>query len=102
MPAAQLRTTICRPEQRTVSRSSMRKTLTKIGDSTGIIIDKAILQLMNLSQGDEVEIDFVDGALVVRPARGKKTTPAQRKAQIATLKERMRSDIGGTLRKLSR
>lgn len=80
----------------------MRKTLTKIGDSTGLIIDKPILQLMDLSLGDEVELDLVEGALVVRPASGRRATPAQRKAQIAALKERMKGDIGGTLRKLAK
>ena len=43
----------------------LHKKLIPVGDSTGIIIDKAVLQLLELSQGDEVKLDVVDGALVL-------------------------------------
>jgi antitoxin component of MazEF toxin-antitoxin module len=82
----------------------MRKTLARIGDSTGLIIDKPILELMDLKQGDEVDIDLVEEALVIRPARGKKkaTTKSQRKERLEAIKIQMRKDIGETLRKLAK
>jgi antitoxin component of MazEF toxin-antitoxin module len=82
----------------------MRKTLARIGDSTGLIIDKPILELMNLKQGDEVDLDLVEEALVIRPARGKKkdANKSQRKDRLAALKIQMLKDIGETLRKLAK
>jgi antitoxin component of MazEF toxin-antitoxin module len=82
----------------------MRKTLARIGDSTGLIIDKPILELMDLKQGDEVDIDLVEEALVIRPARPKKNTAtkSQRKDRLAAIKIQMRKDIGATLRKLAK
>lgn len=82
---------------------AMRKTLTRVGDSTGLIIDKPILQLLELSQGDEVEIDLIEEALVIRPVnRRRPAKAAEKKAKLAAIKARMHGDIGGTLRKLAK
>ncbi len=81
----------------------MRKTLTRVGDSTGLIIDKPILQLLELRQGDEVEIDLIEEALVIRPVnRRRPTKAAEKQAKLAAIKARMHEDIGGTLRKLAK
>ena len=78
----------------------MRKTLARIGDSTGLIIDKPILELMELRQGDAVDVDLVDDALVIRPADAKKA--AKRKERLAAIKAQMHEDIGVALRKLAK
>jgi antitoxin MazE len=45
----------------------MRASLVKIGNSHGIRIPKALIAAAGL--GPEIELDLVDGGLVVRPAR---------------------------------
>jgi len=46
----------------------MRKQITSIGNSAGIILDKPILRLLNLEVGSEVELELSqDGGLTLRP-----------------------------------
>jgi antitoxin component of MazEF toxin-antitoxin module len=45
----------------------LTKRLTKIGDSTGLVIDKPILDLLGLARGDEVELKIENERLVVGP-----------------------------------
>ena len=47
----------------------MVKRLCKIGNSTGLIIDKSLLDLLGLRADSRVEIALEAGALVVKPAR---------------------------------
>ena len=46
----------------------MIKTLTKIGNSHGIIFDSALLQLSHLKPGDEVNVEVhAGGAITITP-----------------------------------
>lgn len=46
------------------------KTLQKIGSSTGIVIDKPILQLLNLDyEGAAVELEITKDGLLLKPSK---------------------------------
>ena len=45
------------------------KKLTRIGSSTGLVIDKPFLQQLDLAPDAEVEVSMEDNALVIRPHR---------------------------------
>jgi len=47
----------------------MVKRLCKIGNSTGMIIDKALLDLLGLRADSAVEMSVEAGVLVVKPVR---------------------------------
>jgi antitoxin MazE len=47
----------------------MRPTLRKMGNSTGMIVPKAILTEMGLAAGATVDLRVEDGKLVARPER---------------------------------
>lgn len=47
--------------------SSMRKKLTTIGQSRGVILPKELLELYGF--GDELDIEPTEGGLLLRPAR---------------------------------
>jgi antitoxin component of MazEF toxin-antitoxin module len=79
----------------------LTKHLTKIGDSTGIIIDRPILGLLGLERGDEVQLRVEGNKLILERA----TEPdgqTRRRAKFAKAKERMHGDIGDTLVKLAK
>ena len=47
----------------------MIKTITKIGNSQGIIFDSALLQLARLKVGDEVNVEVHAGGTITLPAQ---------------------------------
>lgn len=47
----------------------MKKRLTPIGNSLGLVIEKPILELLNIDRETELEILTDGNALVVRPVR---------------------------------
>ncbi|HEX7470534.1 MAG TPA: AbrB/MazE/SpoVT family DNA-binding domain-containing protein [Verrucomicrobiae bacterium] len=48
----------------------MVKTITKVGNSQGIILDAALMDLTHLSQGDQVSVTVHEGgAIVLTPVR---------------------------------
>jgi hypothetical protein len=58
----------------------LTKRLTKIGDSTGLVIDKPILDLLGLARGDEVELKVENERLIVgsgRPIAAWRAPPRQ-------------------------
>lgn len=48
-------------------RFGMVKPLRKIGNSQGVIIEKPILELMNMGEKDSFDVEFRDGGLFLRP-----------------------------------
>lgn len=46
----------------------MVKTIRKVGNGHAIPLDKAVMELLHLKEGDEVVLTVHDGALTVRPA----------------------------------
>jgi len=73
----------------------MRKRLMAIGNSLGIIIEKPILELLEIDRETELEIRTDGEALIIRPAR------AAKRRRVADAARRMMDTHGESLRKLA-
>jgi antitoxin component of MazEF toxin-antitoxin module len=78
----------------------LTKRLTKIGDSTGLVIDKPILDLLGLARGDEVELKIENERLVVGPVEVSARAERHR-AKFAKAKARVHANVGAALKKLA-
>jgi antitoxin component of MazEF toxin-antitoxin module len=76
----------------------MTKTISKVGNSQGIIFDAALMDLARLKVGDEVDVTVIpeSGAVVVMPIR---KGPSQK--QIKSTIRKTARDYRKTLRKLA-
>ncbi|HEV3098953.1 MAG TPA: hypothetical protein VGY75_04490 [Candidatus Udaeobacter sp.] len=76
----------------------MTKTISKVGNSQGIILDAALMDLARLKVGDKVNVTVIpeSGAVVVMPIR---KGPSQK--QIKSTIRKTASDYRKTLRKLA-
>ena len=75
----------------------MVKTISKIGNSQGIIFDTALLQLAHLKAGDEVNIEVHNGGTItITPIRPKPS----REDVSAVIKQTMK-DYARTMRRLA-
>jgi len=63
----------------------MIKTITKIGNSRGIILDSALLELANLKEGDKVNITVHSGGTISMTPEVATVDPAQAKQLAANL-----------------
>jgi len=74
------------------------KTVTKIGNSQGIIFDAALMDLARVKVGDQVNVTVVpeSGAIVIMPLR-----PVPSKAEISSVIKKTAKDYRKTLRKLA-
>lgn len=79
---------------------SMIKKLTPIGNSEGLILDKALLALLNLERGAEVEIQVEGQTLLVR--RASKEALQGRAARFSEARKHVLAKHGGTLKKLAK
>jgi antitoxin component of MazEF toxin-antitoxin module len=79
----------------------LTKRLTKIGDSTGIVIDRPILDMLGLDKGDEVSLRIEKDKLIIERA-DESVTRGKRRAKLDKARTRMHGDIGPALRKLAR
>jgi antitoxin MazE len=75
----------------------MRKTLTTIGNSLGLIIDRPILELLHIDKDTPLEIETDGKALIIRPV-----APEDRKAQVRDAAKRMMDAHDKTLHKLAK
>ncbi len=73
----------------------MVKTLSAIGNSLGLIIEKPILDLLNITRDTKLEVRTDGEALIIRPVR----EDHQTRVQQAT--ERMMDQHDDTLQKLA-
>ncbi len=76
----------------------MTKTISKIGNSQGIIFDAALMDLAHLKVGDQVNVTVASGSgtIVLEPIRRGPT-----KAELTSLIKRTAKDYRKTLRKLA-
>jgi len=76
----------------------MTKTITKVGNSQGIIFDAALMDLARVKVGDQVNVTVVpdSGAIVLMPLR-----PRPSKAEITSIIKKTARDYRKTLRKLA-
>jgi antitoxin MazE len=54
-----------------VDKIQLQSTLRKMGNSTGLIVPKAILDQLGLSCGAKVELRIENGEVIARPAKRK-------------------------------
>lgn len=75
----------------------MIKTITKVGNSHGIIFDAALMELAHLKIGDELNVEVHDGGtLTLTPIRPRPSRSEVSKVIKATMK-----DYARTLKKLA-
>jgi antitoxin component of MazEF toxin-antitoxin module len=76
----------------------MTKTISKIGNSQGIIFDAALMDLAHLKVGDQVNVTVASGSgtIVLEPIRKGPT-----KAELTSLIKSTAKDYRKTLRKLA-
>ncbi len=76
----------------------MTKTVTKVGNSQGIIFDAALMDLARIKVGDQVNVTVVpeSGAIVLMPLRA---VPS--KEEISSVIRKTARDYRKTLRKLA-
>jgi antitoxin component of MazEF toxin-antitoxin module len=75
----------------------MIKTITKVGNSQGIILDAALMELAHLKAGDDVNVEVHEGGtLTLTPIRRCPTRPEVSKVIKATMK-----DYARTMKKLA-
>jgi antitoxin component of MazEF toxin-antitoxin module len=75
----------------------MVKTITKVGNSHGIILDSALLELAHLKAGDEVNIEVHEGGTITLTPINPRPAP-ERVSQV--IRDTMK-DYAGTMKKLS-
>lgn len=75
----------------------MIKTLTKVGNSYGLIFDAAVRELSGLKPGDQVNVTVHDGGTIILTPVRKSADPSQVKSII----RRTLKDYKKTLRKLA-
>ena len=70
----------------------MTKTITKIGNSQGIIFDAALLELAHLKVGDEVNVEIHDGGTIsLTPTRKQPDRAEVSKTIKSTMKDYART-----------
>jgi antitoxin component of MazEF toxin-antitoxin module len=74
------------------------KTITKIGNSCGLILDDALLQLARLKVGDQVNVEVHSGVTITITA----IRPAPRKEEIDVAIAATMDDYAETLAKLAK
>lgn len=80
----------------------LQKKLIPIGDSTGLIIDKALLRLLSLSQGDDVKLELLDGKLVVSGVNSSVTPTETKPNRLTAIRARMHADHAEVFKKLAK
>jgi antitoxin component of MazEF toxin-antitoxin module len=76
----------------------MTKTITKLGNSQGIIFDAALMDLARIKVGDQVNVTVVpeSGAILLMPLR-----PGPSKEEISSVVKKTARDYRKTLRRLA-
>ena len=76
----------------------MTKTITRVGNSQGIIFDAALMNLARIKVGDQVNVTVVpeSGAIMLMPPR-----PGPSKEEISLVIKKTARDYRKTLRKLA-
>jgi antitoxin component of MazEF toxin-antitoxin module len=77
----------------------MKKKLTKHGNSTALVLDKALLELLGLSSQSEVEIAIKDGKMIVSPIKKSKRS---KNDDIDDIAERIMDKYSDLFKKLSK
>lgn len=54
-------------KSKTSSKTIMRTTLRKIGNSNGVLFSKAILDKLNIIEGQEIEVILNESSIILKP-----------------------------------
>jgi len=75
----------------------MIKTITKVGNSQGLIFDAALLELAHLTSGDEVNVEVHEGGtMTLTPMR-----PRPARAKVSRIIKATMKDYRRTMKKLA-
>ena len=77
----------------------MRKNLSVIGNSLGLVIEKPILELLNITRDTELEVTTDGTRLIVEPVREAKAKG--RRARVGAATKRVMKNHDRTLRRLA-
>ena len=78
----------------------MIKTISKIGNSNGIIFDSALLELAHLNPGDEVNVEVHEGGTItLTPIKIRRVAPDR--AEASRLIKKTMKDYAKTMKKLA-
>lgn len=80
----------------------MVKKLSKFGNSMALIIDKPILQLLNIESDTELELKIVGGGLLISPAKGHKKTKISKNKKVQDAFEKITEKYDEALKKLAK
>jgi len=77
----------------------MRKNLSAIGNSLGLVIEKPILELLNITRDTELEVTTDGRRLIVEPVREVEATG--RRGRVGAATKRVMKNHDRTLRRLA-
>ena len=77
----------------------MRKNLSAIGNSLGIVIEKPILELLNITRDTELEVTTDGSRLIIEPVRTGETEG--RRGRVGAATKRVMKNHNRTLRRLA-
>lgn len=77
----------------------MRKYLSAIGNSLGLVIEKPILELLNITRDTELEVSTDGTRLIVEPVREVEATG--RRGRVGAATKRVMKNHDRTLRRLA-
>lgn len=77
----------------------MRKTLTNIGNSLGLIIDRPVLELLKIEKDTPLDVSTDGDVLIIRPVRD---TGGDKRSRVKASTERMMKAHRETLKKLAK
>ena len=77
----------------------MRKNLSAIGNSLGLVIEKPILDLLNITRGTELEVTTDGTRLIVEPVR--EVEAKGRRGRVGAATKRVMKNHDRTLRRLA-
>jgi antitoxin MazE len=77
----------------------MRKNLSAIGNSLGIVIEKPILELLNITRDTELEVTTDGSRLIIEPVRTGEKEGRRRRVRAGT--KRVMKNHERTLRRLA-
>jgi antitoxin component of MazEF toxin-antitoxin module len=78
------------------TETAMRKKLSAIGNSLGIVIEKPILELLDITRETELDMTTDGGRLIIAPVR------KGRKQRVKAAMDEIMADHAPTFRKLAR
>jgi antitoxin component of MazEF toxin-antitoxin module len=77
----------------------MRKNLSAIGNSLGIVIEKPILELLNITRDTELEVTTDGSRLIIEPVRTEEKEG--RRGRVGATTKRVMKNHDQTLRRLA-